>query len=260
MRASSLCIGWSAATVWGLAAYASTPQVAAPPTPAPPTPVPPAAVAPDSEAVLAPFSAHYVAQWKGITVGSSDLQLVHAAQLGHYRYKWTVSASGIFRLVYSNDVVQQSWFKVVDEHVLPEKYFAQEGKSSVSLSFDWNGGRLRGTSENKPVDIGLKPGTQDLLSIQIEVMLDLKNGDMPGTFYIVEKDAMKEFLYAREGTARIGTALGTLDTVIVSSRRAGNDRILRMWFAPSLGYAPIQAERMRDGKVEFAMRIRSLKR
>jgi len=253
-------MGWLAATVWGPAAQASAPQAPAPQVSAPSTPVPPAATAPDSEAVLAPFSAHYLAQWKGITVGSSDLQLVHTAQLGAYRYKWTVSASGIFRLVYSDDVVQQSWFKVVDEHVLPEKYFAQEGKSSVSLNFDWNGERLRGSSENKPVDIGLKPGTQDLLSIQIEVMLDLKNGDMPDAFYIVEKNAMKEFLYAREGTARIGTAIGTLDTVIVSSQRAGSDRILRMWFAPSLGYVPIQAERMRDGKLEFAMRIKSLKR
>ena len=33
---------------------------------------------------------------------------------------------------------------------------------------------------------------------------------------------------------------------------------LRMWFAPSLGYLPVQAERSRGGKLEFAMRIRSL--
>ena len=56
------------------------------------------------------------------------------------------------------------------------------------------------------------------------------------------------------------TALGPLDTVIVSSRRTGNDRILRMWFAPSRGFVPVQAERTRGGKLEFAMRIQSLKR
>jgi|SRR5208337_3121563 len=267
MRLSILYAGPLIATVWGLTARASAAQPSAPaasaPTASGPAATAPAAsapAAPDSETVLAPFSAHYIAQWKGITVGTSDLQLGPAQKPGQYHYKWTVSARGIFRLVYSNDVVQQSWFKVVDEHVLPEKYFAEDGNSNVSLEFDWDGGHLRGSSEHKPVDILLKPGTQDLLSIQVEVMLDLKNGNMPGVFYIVEKDAMKDFLYAREGTARIGTALGALDTVIVSSRRAGNDRILRMWFAPSLGYLPIQAERSRDGKLEFAMRIKSLKR
>jgi hypothetical protein len=48
--------------------------------------------------------------------------------------------------------------------------------------------------------------------------------------------------------------------VIVSSQRAGNNRVLRMWFAPSLGFLPVQAERTRDGKLEFAMRIKALKR
>jgi hypothetical protein len=33
-----------------------------------------------------------------------------------------------------------------------------------------------------------------------------------------------------------------------------------MWFAPSLGFVPVQAERSRDGKLEFAMRIKSLQR
>ena len=65
---------------------------------------------------------------------------------------------------------------------------------------------------------------------------------------------------SQEGTARVKTALGELDTIIVSSRRAGNNRILRMWFAPSLGFVPVQAERTRDGKLEFAMRIKTLNR
>jgi hypothetical protein len=33
-----------------------------------------------------------------------------------------------------------------------------------------------------------------------------------------------------------------------------------MWFAPSLDYIPVQAERTRAGKLEFSMRIKSLKR
>jgi len=99
------------------------------------------------------------------------------------------------------------------------------------------------------------------MSIQVEVMLDLKNGEMPGVFSIIEKDQMKDFMYTREGTAKLRTSLGMLDTVIVASRRSANDsRVLRMWFAPDLGFVPVQAERTRDGKLDFAIRIRSLKR
>jgi hypothetical protein len=155
---------------------------------------------------------------------------------------------------------QKSWLSIDADHVRPEKYRAEDGSSSVNLDFDWDGGHVRGTSENKPVDLTLKEGTQDLLSIQVEVMLGLKKGNLPKTFQIIDKDKLKEFIYTQEGTANIRTALGQLDTVIVESRQAGNNRILRMWFAPSLGFVPVQAERTRDGKLEFAMRIKTLKR
>ena len=169
---------------------------------------------------IEPFSAHYVAEWRDISVGTSDLKLERDAKTGQYHYSWTISARGIFRLVYSDDVTQQSWFDVVGGHIRPERYHAEQGSSSVSFDFDWNTGHAFGSSEGKQVDLVLKPGTQDLMSIQVEVMLDLKNGDMPGVFSIIDKDQMKDFMYTREGTAKLRTALGTLDTVIVASRRS----------------------------------------
>jgi hypothetical protein len=212
-----------------------------------------------ADAGIAPFSARYQADWKSINVGTSDLELKQDTEPGHYVYTWSITAHGIFRL-YRDEVTQQSWLSINADHVRPEKYRAEDGSSSVNLDFDWDGGHVRGTSENKPVDLTLKEGTQDLLSIQVEVMLGLKKGNLPKTFQIIDKDKLKEFIYTQEGTANIRTALGQLDTVIVESRQAGNNRILRMWFAPSLGFVPVQAERTRDGKLEFAMRIKTLKR
>jgi hypothetical protein len=212
-----------------------------------------------ADAGIAPFSAHYQADWKGINVGTSDLELKQDTEPGHYLYTWTITAHGIFRL-YRDEVTQKSWLSVNADHARPEKYRAEDGSSSVNLDFDWDAGRVSGTSEKKSVDLKIKEGTQDVMSIQVEVMLDLKKGDLPNTFQIIDKDNPKEFIYSQEGNAHIRTALGELDTVIVASRQAGNNRILRMWFAPSLGYVPVQAERTRDGKLEFAMRIKTLKR
>jgi hypothetical protein len=204
------------------------------------------------------FSAQYQADWKGISIGTSKIELKPAAEPGQYVYTWSITARGIFRLAYHDDLVQTSWLSVNGEHARPEKYLGKEGSSSVSLNFDWPNKRVTGDSEGKPVDIKLKEGIQDVMSIQVEVMLDLKNGNLPKVFQIIDKDQLKEFDYAQEGTAKIKTEIGELDTVIVSSQRPGNNRILRMWFAPSLGFVPVQAERSRDGKVEIAMRIRSL--
>ena len=209
---------------------------------------------------LAPFAAHYQADWKTINVGTSDLELKEDTEHGRYIYTWTITAHGIFRLVYRDDLIQKSWFGIDADHVRPMKYRAVDGSSSVDLDFDWDAGRVRGTSETKPIDLKLKEGTQDVMSIQVEVMLDLKRDNLPKTFQIIDKDQVKEFIYTIEGPAKIRTALGPLDTVVVSSQRAGNNRLLRMWFAPSLGFIPVQAARTRDGKLEFAMRIKTLKR
>jgi len=210
---------------------------------------------------IEPFSAHYVAEWHDIAVGVSDLKLERDSSTGQYHYTWTISARGIFRLAYSDDVTQQSWFSVVGEHIRPDRYHAEQGSSTLSVAFDWNTGHAFGSSAGKQMDLVLKPGTQDLMSIQVEVMLDLKNGNLPEVFSIIEKDRMKDFMYTREGTAKLRTPLGSIDTIIVASRHDANDsRVLRMWFAPDLGFVPVQAERTRDGKLEFAIRIHSLKR
>jgi hypothetical protein len=219
---------------------------------------PPPAPAADSW-IVPPFAAHYTADWRGINVGTSDLKLEQDAAPAGYIYTWTVTARGVFRIVYSNDVIQKSWFSIVGDHVKPEKYRAEDGTSTANVDFDWDAGHARGETEKKPIDLKIGEGIQDIMSIQVEVMLDLRNGNLPKTFRILDKDEIKEFLYTVEGPARIHTALGELDTVIVSSKRTGNDRILRMWFAPSLQYVPVLAERSRGDKVEFTMKIKTLK-
>ena len=212
------------------------------------------------EAGIAPFVAHYLADWKGISIGTSDIQLTKGDEPGHYQYTWTITARGVFRLAYHDDLVQRSWLSMNGDHVRPDRYYGKEGSSTVELDFDWQNQRATGVSETKPVDLKLKDGTQDVMSIQVEVMLDLKHGNLPRTFHIIDKDQLKDFEYPQEGHAKLRTALGELDTVIVTSQRVGNNRILRMWFAPSLGFVPVQAERSRDGKLEIAMRIKSVDR
>jgi hypothetical protein len=236
---------WLAPAVCGVLGALVVASLAAAPTPPDGWPVP-------------PFAAHYTADWRGINVGTSDLVLERDTAPGSYIYTWTVTARGVFRIVYSSDVVQKIWFSIVGDHVRPEKYRADDGTSTATVDFDWDAGRARGETEKKPIDLKIGEGIQDIMSIQVEVMLDLRNGNLPHTFRIVDKDEIKEFLYTVEGHARIRTSLGELDTVIVSSKRTGNDRILRMWFAPSLHYVPVLAERSRGDKVEFTMKIKSL--
>lgn len=211
-----------------------------------------------------PFDVLYQVQWHGINVGTSGLELKPPGADGQYRYVSRSNARGIFHIVFSDEITQASEFVLREGHVQPLRFRGDDGSPStdqdVSLDFDWNAHRVRGVAEKKSVDLALKPDTQDPMSVQIELMLALGRQQVPASVWLADKDEIKEFLYTSEGTQRLKTALGELDTLVLASRRPGGNRITRMWFAPSLGYVPVQAQRTRDGKTEWTMVVKTLKR
>ena len=220
--------------------------------------------APQAPLDLKAFSARYQVQWRGINVGTSDLELKAANSSAEFEYISRSNARGIFRLVAGDEITQTSRFVVHAGHVQPLVFRGDDGSAStekdVSLDFDWNKARVKGTSEDKPVDLPLKPDTQDPMSVQIALMLALQTKQVPKVVWLADKDEIKEYNYTDEGSHRLKTALGDLDTIVLASQRPGSSRIMRLWFAPSLGFVPVQAQRTRDGKVEFTMTIKTLKR
>src|SRR5260370_37093377 len=62
----------------------------------------------DEPPTIAPFSAHYSADWKSLNVGTSDLDLRRNAADGTHEYTSRITARGGFRIVYNDDRVQKS--------------------------------------------------------------------------------------------------------------------------------------------------------
>ncbi len=209
-----------------------------------------------------PFTAVYQLEWHGLIAGYSTVTLAEPTP-GRYEYSSVNRARGIFRLAFPDAISEQSTFKMADGRVEPLAYREHNGskaKQNVSLDFDWQAGRARGTAAGKSVDQPLPPGTQDPLSVQVELMRDLIAGDPPTHFLLFDRDSAKQYQYTRENTVALDTAIGRFDTVIYRSDRPDSDRVMRLWLAPSLGYLPVQAARWRKGKVEFELRIRAVKR
>ena len=219
---------------------------------------------PDAVALLPrPFSATYTIEWRGFTAGYSTLELKQTSSKD-FVYSSRNNARGIFKLVFPNPITQESRFTIENGQVVPSRYQANDGSSDpskdVSLRFDWDARRVRGAAEAKPVDLALEPGTQDDLSVQIALMLDLKSGHVPASFWLINKDEVQEYQYSRDGEETVDTPFGKLQAVIYRSHHQGSSRTTRLWLAPSLDYMPLRAEQTRHDKIEFAMSIRSFKK
>lgn len=210
-----------------------------------------------------PFQATYSVQWKGFNAGTSKLELRRTGP-DTWLYDSRNLARGVFRIAIPDTVTQTSELRFANGRTQPLKFRGDDGGEAtnrdVSLDFDWQQGRVRGTAENRPVDLALQPGLQDPMSIQIAQMHAAATGQVPVRMHSIDKDEVKEYEFTRVGPERLKTALGELDTLIFESRRPGSSRMIRLWMAPSLGYLPVRAERRKGTKLEFAMAIRELQR
>ena len=197
---------------------------------------------------LEPFQASFEVVFRGMNAGMSSLELTRDNG-NRWRY---------------GEIRQTSVFVLEDDKPRPLRYAADDGTKAtgkdIALEFDWTAGRVRGTAERKPVDLPLQAGLQDGMSVQIALLRALAAGERPSGFRLIDKDEIKEYLYVDEGRATLRTVAGELDTVVWSSRRPNSDRVTRVWYAPSLGFLPVQAERKRGDRLEWSMRLKSYRR
>jgi hypothetical protein len=209
---------------------------------------------------LKPFRASYLAEWKGMTAGNSILEL-RAGANDTYSYTSTNTARGLFKMAFPDALAQTSTFRMTDGKVIPLTFRgADEKQREIDLTFDWAKLKVTGVAKDHAVDLALPADAHDPMSLQIATLRDLATGNIKPTVWMIDGDKLKDYEMKREGSERLETALGQLDTVIYTSRRTNSDRVTKTWVAPALGYLPVKAERIRGKKVEFTLKIESIDR
>ncbi len=210
---------------------------------------------------MKPFRASYVVEWKGISAASSTIEL-RATGDGAFEYETMNKPRGMFRMALPDSLSQTSTFRIVDGHVVPQRFRGTDEKERpIDLRFDWDRKRVTGTAKGNPVDVELPDNAQDPMSLQIASLRNLQERKLHDTVWLVDGDGkVKEYQLRLEGEKQIDTALGRLDTLVYTSQRSGNDRVTRTWVAPALGYLPVKAERTRKGKLEFTLLIESVEK
>jgi hypothetical protein len=208
---------------------------------------------------LKPFKATFTAEWKGMSAATSTLELRREGT-DTFTFSTVNTPHGLFRMALPDSLTQASTFKLVEGRVVPHNFRGSDEKERpIDLTFDWQGKRVTGKAKDHAVDIAIPDDAQDPMSLQIAALRNLAKGTIPDSVSLVDGDGkLKQYELKQEGTARLDTALGSLDTIVYTSRRAGSDRVTRTWVAPTLGYLPVKAERVRGKKIEFTLLIESV--
>jgi len=210
--------------------------------------------------VLAPFEASYAWIWHGATVAISTLKL-EQGEADTWVYSSSSEPRGLGSL-YPLRPKMQSVLRVSEQGVQPLSYHATDGSAANSrgadVHFDWDAAHVSGTYEGVSLDLPLKNGVQDDLSIQIALLVALRQARIPGVLSLIDKNSIRDYSYSREGEETIATQLGQLQTVVYASHHEGSPRVTRFWCAPSKGFLPVRIQQKRLDSLEWSMEIQSL--
>jgi hypothetical protein len=224
------------------------------------------AVATSSEAPapaeLRPFSARYLFTWHGMQAGFATFALKQLGP-GEWLYESNTEPRGLFRLVSAARARVSSRMSVGPEGVRPLHFEGTSGgnsKPDAVLDFDWSALRVRGHMQEDSVDMALRPGVQDDLSVMVSLLHALGRGTPPAGMSLFDKGGIRDYAYTRVGTVTLATAIGELRTEVYRSQRSGSPRHNVYWCATQYGDVPVRAEQRRGEDLEWRMELLSIER
>jgi hypothetical protein len=213
---------------------------------------------------LQPFKARYQATFRGISGGQIENGLRRGERPGQWIYETRAFPNLLGRVAVSPQARERGTMEVTSAGVRPLSFQFDDGKSDlakdVRFAFDWSAGRVAGVAQGEAFDLPVAPGTQDTASVQTAMIVELLAGREPKGFTILMGKRLREYRYWSEGRATVVTPMGQFDTVVWANQRDGSDRVVKVWHAPSLGFAPVQAVQFRKGQLETQLKLVSFER
>jgi len=211
------------------------------------------AAAPSSaETSLTPHKAAYKVK---ISVLSGRLTTELRANEDGYEAIHQVEPTGLADVFTDGKIVETSAFRRIGDGLLPEHYTSVDeitkDKTRADVRFDWDLNVMAGMINGQAVEESLGGLMHDRVSIQYELMQDLKSGGSDTEYLLFDIDELKPLLVRHVGAKQVKVPAGRYDVVGVSHQGQGSKRVTTLWCAPELDYLPVLIEQHRKGKLNF---------
>lgn len=164
---------------------------------------------------------------------------------GTTTFKSDSHTTGLAALFVKDTISEHTTFVVENSTIQPQdyRYDRKGGKRAreAHLNFNWPEKRVTNAINGEAWQMEIQPGTQDKLSYQLQIMLDLQAGRTHFTYPVADGGTLKEYRFTHLGEETITTPMGQIETVKIRRERAANSkRKTTIWFARSLHYLPVR--------------------
>lgn len=207
---------------------------------------------------LPPFKATYSTEFDlGVSLSGEAVRELHREADGFWRFSSEASAM----LAGIREVSRFDYHS--GEMIQPLAYDYQRkvlGKSRrASLEFDWLTGKVTTVVKDTPWKMAVSTGTQDKLSYQLQMRLDLKAGQQRMSYQVADGGKLKTYDFTVTGEEEIKTPFGTFNTVrVMRDRGEDADRETLIWFAPELDYLIVRLQQTESDGKTYGLLLKNL--
>jgi hypothetical protein len=205
----------------------------------------------DEIELLKPFSATFSVKRNVIPLGKLELEF-SLEEADEYHYRAHTIPGMLVGWFSADEIIEESHGRLGREGIQPLSYiYVDKGKEDdrAELAFDWQAGKVHTTSGGVTWSQPITSGTQDRLSQQLLVRLHLAKGKKDVSYQVAEGGKIKNYRFFVEGEENILTPYGQIDCLRVRRSKNSREPDYTIWFAPELGYLPVQIERQRSNRL-----------
>jgi len=212
---------------------------------------------------IQPFKARYsgnvIVPLKPVDLSFKGAMELTLSDAGGGRYRLDSLISGLIGSI--NSQVEGEFLKDAIHPLRYEQTTNTLKKSQTRAVFNWQNKTIDAQEDDEQRTLPLTEGVVDPLSLYLLVMRNLQEGRKTPQYTLLSSIRLKTYLASPEGEETLETPLGKLRTLRISSRRdkPGNEGdITTLWFAPALGYLPVQMVRQEGGRETLRMTIQEV--
>lgn len=213
----------------------------------------------DTTIALKEFIATYQADWDD-SISLSANAIRQLKQLPDNQWQLKFEAESLFASInessnfnWDNSVISPLHYKykrsVLGKKRSAEVYFKQSENQAVD------------TLDNPKWRLETTPETQDKISYQLMLQLDIAAGKSEVEYMVIDKGQLKHYKFILEAEEKVTAPIGTYETIRVKRvRKSDSPRETYIWFAPKLGYQIIKLLQIeKKKKKSYTLLLKTLK-
>ncbi len=182
---------------------------------------------------------------------------------GSIKFESHSKTTGLAALFIKDKIFEHSIFTLNQNTIQPlnYRYDRTGGKRTrmTKLDFDWPTKSITNAVDGTKWHTEITPGTQDKLSYQLQLMLDLQAGLTTFSYPVADDGILKEYRFTLLGEETIKTSIGEIETIKLKRERAADSkRKLTIWLAKSLHYLPVRIKQGKSAKKFITLEIKQI--